>query len=75
VALRALARGPRGRVTIDCGAPARLWAIVWANDGELLVEQESPERDWIEPRTGDGASAAARALAEPAAPLYLSFIP
>jgi hypothetical protein len=61
---------------MDCGTPAELWAIVWAlGDGKLLVEQESPEKEWTEPHTDAGAEAAAAALATPAAPLYLSFAP
>jgi hypothetical protein len=72
VALRALTSGS---VRIECGSPSALWAIVWARDGELLVEQETPERTWTEPRTADGARAAAEALAQPSTPLYLSFIP
>lgn len=74
-AMLALARQDRGRLDIDCGIPSQLWAIVWAADGALLVEQESPEREWTEPQTDEGAAAAAAALAEPSSPLYLAFMP
>jgi hypothetical protein len=74
-AIREAARRQRARLDIWCGSPSRLWAIVWVTDGELLVEQEEPEREWTEPQTDDGAAAAAAALAEPPPPLYLSFIP
>jgi hypothetical protein len=74
-ALRALAREPGRRLDIRCGTPEALWAIVWALDDELAVEQELPEKAWSEPRSDAGAAAVAQRLPEPRRPLYLSFVP
>jgi hypothetical protein len=79
-ALRALALAGSGRVDVEGGRPAELWAIVWARDGELLVEPElGSEEVWTEPLSLDGAAAATRALAERIAdragePLFLEYL-
>lgn len=68
-ALRGLARAGRGRFHVDSGRPAELRAVVWALDGELIVEREvpgvagSPGESWREPLTPEGAAAAADELA------------